>query len=560
MRKGHSIIGLKVVAQDNGDDLGAVRDLIFDHEADECVGLLMDAGGLFRDKQIVAWDAIAAMGPDAIMVRSSASKIAAGDAPRLKELMERDTVLSGTHIYTDDGRDLGTFGDVYLDETTGRVVGYELSDGLVSDTMSGKRYLPAEHVLKVGNDVMMVPAAVAGVLEAQAENKPGGLKGVAQAAGEKVGGAYDAARGKASAVYGNIAEASVEQQKEFVVGKTAGRAVFVPQRFASTALAGVQSTLATPAGLVPVSPAVTAVLDVNASPPTRLGEPSSAPEGEAILVRQGETISAQHAATAASAGRLGQLVLAAGGGTFGQATAAGQEKLSGVAASASGSTQATGASLEQSAEDAAIGKPAGKEVLLPSGSTLVASGQTITRAMLDEADRHGKKAELIAAAGLGAASQGAQNTASAVQKKAGGLWETIKEKTAELTGAAGEKKEEFDAAREQAAINNALGRPVTRVILAQDDAVILNTGDLITHKAIDHARTEGVLEVLLDSAYTAEPEITPEMLRAQGKGGAALPSQQEPTGAPITATVTPDVPPQSTPSQGAVPQGETLKF
>jgi hypothetical protein len=99
------------------------------------------------------------------------------------------------------------------------------------------------------------------------------------------------------------------------------------------------------------------------------------------------------------------------------------------------------------------------------------------------------------------------------------------------------------------------------VILDQSDNVILNTGDLITHAAVDHARTAGVLEILLDSVYTADPEITPEMLRAREPGQDALPTQAQPTGGPITCdgrTRCDSGSAQDTPSNPVPGQGATV--
>lgn len=263
----------------------------------------------------------------------------------------------------------------------------------------------------------------------------------------------------------------------------------------------------------------------------------STPQGE-VLVHQGEVITREHADRAESAGILHQLLLAAGGTMAGGAFDAGKEKLGIGAAGAQGN-----------AEEMAIGKPAGREVTAPDGSTIVAPGMIITQGVMDVARTHGKEREVIAAAGLGVASQGADT----VKEHAVGIWDTIKGKAAELTGAAQDKKAEYDVQAEQKRINNAIGRPTTRVILDPSDRVILNTGDLITHQAIDQSRQAGVLEILLDSVYTADPEITPEMLRAKEPGEAALPTQAEPSGGPITATVAPDAsqPAQDTPAQGA---------
>lgn len=71
-------------------------------------------------------------------------------------------------------------------------------------------------------------------------------------------------------------------------------------------------------------------------------------------------------------------------------------------------------------------------------------------------------------------------------------------------------------------IEQALGRPVTRVILDPQDNVILNVGELITHRAVRQAEESGVLNILVSSVYIKEPEISDQELRAQEHGMAAL--------------------------------------
>jgi hypothetical protein len=71
-------------------------------------------------------------------------------------------------------------------------------------------------------------------------------------------------------------------------------------------------------------------------------------------------------------------------------------------------------------------------------------------------------------------------------------------------------------------IQAALGRPVTRVILGQHDEIILNVGELITHRAIASARQAQVLDLLLNSIYTGSPQLSLDDLRAPQPGIAAL--------------------------------------
>lgn len=607
MRKGKSIIGLQATSEVDGAELGAVKDLIFDHNTDEVVGLLISDKELFGliDAQVIPWNQVHAIGSKAVMVRSADAKIRAGDDPRISAILDRNTALSGTRIRSMDGDDIGTFADLYIDEQTGRILGYEVSGGFFSDTMSGKHYLPASTDITMGQDVALVPAEVAHEMEAKKQDEPGGLKG-----------AVATAKDKATDVYGNIATASVEKQKEFVVGKTASRDVFLPVDKSATAALpaalggattetrsalpettssrelGATGTSSEIASLnqMPVSSGSTSPSSGITGTPTMSGTPSMSssttegglistpvdesttvyslppsegvitsggstsstgstlstsgtstilastsaqsaqPQGE-ILVHQGEVITQDHADRAESAGILHQLLVAAGGTMAGGVLEAGKEKLGGA---------------QGNAEEMAIGKVAGTEVTAHDGSTVVAPGMVITQQIMDHARSLGLEKAVIASAGVGTASQGADT----VKAHATNLWDTIKEKAADLTDAAHGKKAEYDEQAEQKRINDALGRPTTRVILDPSDHVILNTGDLITHAAIDRARQAGALDVLLDSVYTTDPEITPEMLRAREPGEAALPTQAVPSGGPITATVAPEAS-QGQPAQGA---------
>lgn len=140
MRKGKSIIGLNVLTQADGQNLGAVKDLVFDHETNALLALLLSGKDLFGliDAKIIPFNQVLTIGPNAVMVPSSESVINAHDDARVANIMDRDTKLSGTRITTTDGQDLGTFADLYVDEETGHILGYEVSTGFLADTMSGR--------------------------------------------------------------------------------------------------------------------------------------------------------------------------------------------------------------------------------------------------------------------------------------------------------------------------------------------------------------------------------------------------------------------------------------
>ena len=76
---------------------------------------------------------------------------------------------------------------------------------------------------------------------------------------------------------------------------------------------------------------------------------------------------------------------------------------------------------------------------------------------------------------------------------------------------------------------DAVGRPVTKVILDLQDRVVLDLGDIITHRAVQQAHEAGALDSLLGSVYKAEVQFEKHELRAERPGAAAL-EQAEGTG------------------------------
>ena len=72
-----------------------------------------------------------------------------------------------------------------------------------------------------------------------------------------------------------------------------------------------------------------------------------------------------------------------------------------------------------------------------------------------------------------------------------------------MTDATGQRVDEEQTKKRLAEIADAIGRPVTKVILDREDNVVLNLGDIITHQAIQRAHDSGGLDSLLGSVYKA---------------------------------------------------------
>jgi uncharacterized protein YrrD len=540
MRKGSDIIGKPIVAYDSGDRFSRVKDLIFDQDSNQLLALLISEEGWFSDTLIIPFQSIQAIGSDAVIVPSEDAVIRAKQLPEAKQILGRNNILKGTHIMTTDGRDLGSMVDLYFDEQTGVIEGYEVSGGLFADAYSGRSFVPAPHTLKIGEHVAFVPSEIADLMEEQV----GGIKAVVLTASEKVQTA---------------AQTASEQIQ--VTAQEAGYRLQEAQRSAALSLA---NAAVDPAEQKAFALGKTAQIDV------------LAPDGS-VLVLAGQSITFLDLERAEELAILDRLYTAAGGNLRQRAN----ERFQGVAQDTGSRLQlaAQGASdriqsatelahqqlqasqrsvaatggrvrdqLALRAESAAAGygieEARGyrvqQTVRARNGFIVAAPGQIVTDTVIERAKLYRAEREVLNAVGLStsaalhdranstAASMGnrlssttsftsSQLAQSSAQVKLGArnLW-------TQMTQAATALQERSSRTLEEQRIKGALGRPVTRVILDQSDEVILNVGELVTHQALDAARSAGVLDVLLGSVYTQSPQFSKAEMSAPEPGKASL--------------------------------------
>ncbi len=383
MYKGNDIISKPIVTFDSGEKIGSIKDIFFDAEEKQLLGFLVDEGGLFRQARVLPFNKIKVIGKDVVTVEHKDSIVMADQHKQDINFVATDQVVKGTRVVTEGGEDLGLISDIYFDDTTGKIVGYEVSGGMFADAYEGKSFLPAPETIRIGKDVAFVPDSVARMMEEQV----GGIKGAMQKTSESI--------------------------------KT--------------------------------------------------------------------------------------------------------------------TTKNTGKKIKDSAErtasattvDEAIGRRLISDVrATDSGIILAAAGQIVTPEIITQIKEHHKESELLQAVNMTqkeAAKSKTQKMRSSTQEKLqesttqikSGLtdaWKNIKTKTALL-------RDKTTTKMEDNKINEALGRPVSRVILDKEDHVILNTGDLITNHAIDEARQAGVLSMMLSSAYMESPEFSPAEMKATSQGG-----------------------------------------
>jgi uncharacterized protein YrrD len=162
MRKGKDTIGTSVIAFDDGRAIHTVHDVIVDREHHRLLGFVVQEGGWFAKSRLLPLAEVQAIGPDAVII-SSARAIEEGDRGALvREFRNREPTLKDTQVSTTDGRLIGAITDVYFDERTGAIDGYEISAGSARE--EDRRFLPASMVVRIGDRVAFVPPEAARLL------------------------------------------------------------------------------------------------------------------------------------------------------------------------------------------------------------------------------------------------------------------------------------------------------------------------------------------------------------------------------------------------------------
>ncbi|MEH2206572.1 MAG: PRC-barrel domain-containing protein [Nostoc sp.] len=533
MLKGSDVIDKVVVTYDTGKKIVRIIDLIFDRERNQLLGFLVAEKGLFRDAKVIPLQEVQAIGSDAIVVNSKKSVVNAHRVPVIKEILHQNIVLRKKRILTTEGLDLGGLVDLFFDEHSGLVEGYEVSGGVFADAYSGRSFVPASEALKIGDDVAFVPPETAQLMEEQV----GGIRGAVQATGDRL---QDSAQTTNRRL--QTAAQTVNEQLQSSVEKV-NRGLQSASQNAGEQLQA--ATDATGSKLQDFNRDATASLTNNLVDPAEqkvyvigkcVERDVLSPDGNVLLLK-GQVVTLVNAEAADRLGILDELYRATGGSLTANISRNLQAATESVGNRIGSVTHSSALSLRHSvdflAANVAIQQARGRRVLrtvrTDDGLIIAASGQIVTESLVDRAQIYAKETELLNAVGLNLATA-VRSTASdrwlenkvqlddrvsIAQENLNTFWQALKAKAEKLQGRS-------RRAMKNQRIEQALGRPVTRVILDPEDNVILNVGELITHRAVSQAETSGVLNILLSSVYSKEPQISDKELRASEHGTAAL--------------------------------------
>lgn len=176
MMKLQHLIGLPVIISHSGKLAGAVRDAWFD-EHWKLQGVVLD-GWCWKPRtaRTVAWSQVLTCGDDCLFITDADSVQTLPVSALQRSFLNGCVRLKDLPVVTAGGEQLGRVSDVYFDPFMGtQVVGFELTDGFVSDLMDGRRWLRAPRdsdVFLLGEDAIIVPTMDESALERVAASDP----------------------------------------------------------------------------------------------------------------------------------------------------------------------------------------------------------------------------------------------------------------------------------------------------------------------------------------------------------------------------------------------------
>lgn len=482
MLKGTDLVGRLVVSYDTGEKVTRVRDLIFDQDSDRLLGFLVDEGGWFRSAKVIPFESIKAIGVSAVVIPSRDSIVSASTAPRIQQLIKIDNILKGTRLMAVSGRDLGTIVDLYFDDRTGKVEGYEASGGLFADAYSGRSFVPAPQTLKIGEDIAFVPEETASLMEEQV----GGIKGAMQAAGDKIQETSDSAGQKLEVVGEKLQEGAIAADRKLqAVGATSSQKL---QQAARAAAASITNTL--------VDPSAQKVSVIG-----KVAKQEVVTANGLVIVQKEGVVTSAIADLAEQCGELDRLYRATGGDMTVEVNAKLQNtrdvtgsKLAEIASivtnrlnTTDGYTgvkfndfvRSTTAALTDAVVDPQeqkaliIGRVADRTVTAPDGKLIALEGQQVTYYMTVLAEEKGVLDQLFRAAG-------------------GSV-------TKELSGAT-------DRLLSNMMLEQAVGRRIYKPVWAENGSALAVSGQIVTQSLVDRVRDTGKQAQLLDAVG-----LTPDM-------------------------------------------------
>ncbi len=148
MKRMRDIIRLPVLKLETNEHLGWVKDILFDEKKSTVTGISLEKDSFLTPRtHFISRDDIVVCAKDGLKVKEFTKEKVHG-TPWSHKI--------GNKVYNAQGQQMGTVGDIYVDNTFREVTGFEISDGLFADLLDGRGSILEESIIAEGKDVIIV--------------------------------------------------------------------------------------------------------------------------------------------------------------------------------------------------------------------------------------------------------------------------------------------------------------------------------------------------------------------------------------------------------------------
>lgn len=156
-RKASQTLGLVVIALDDGQKVGEVKDLVLDADGMRLRAVTVRHPGILGRERAIFFEDVEAIGEDALTIRSRQALVS---KKALMKSVGRKAPLLNAAVLTESGERLGEISDFTIDLKAGSIEELEVSRGLLKDITGGMMVVSARDILTIGANVVIVSAGV----------------------------------------------------------------------------------------------------------------------------------------------------------------------------------------------------------------------------------------------------------------------------------------------------------------------------------------------------------------------------------------------------------------
>lgn len=143
------LLNLPIAALDVQGKIGEIKKIIIDPTNGNVLGFLIQTGGVFSAKKVIASLDIREWDTNGLVTESIENLIEQGEIIRIKEILDEDFSLIGLKAKTESGKNLGQVEDFLIDTENQCVVKYYLKD-----LLGKKRVLSYDRVIKIDKEII----------------------------------------------------------------------------------------------------------------------------------------------------------------------------------------------------------------------------------------------------------------------------------------------------------------------------------------------------------------------------------------------------------------------